>query len=576
MIKPLLALQRDLLSLRNLFGPELLLVVLLVLLAFLVPGFGRRMFAWLEARIRRLSGRPATAILVAALAPIVIRLLMLPIMPVPQPSIHDEFSHLLAADTFAHGRLTNAAPLCWEHFESFHITVTPLHISMEPPLKGMVMAAGQVVFHSPWAGVMLEIALMSACCTWMLYGWVPPYWAFVGGLIVALRFGVFSYWMNSYWGGALAAAGGALVLGALPRLLRRPSAPTAVALGFGAVILANTRPFEGMTVCLAVAGAFTVALARGRLGARALVRQILLPMLLVVAPAMGLNLYYNQRTTGTALRMAHQDNRERYALVPYWVWQAIKPPPPYNHELMREFYTDFEAGNLALKTGTLWGFLRYQAIDKLEGFALFFFTPALLVPILVLLCTVPFRTLWAPVAVFAALYAGMLASSAGFLAHYAAPVTSLVIALSMMGLRRVRVWRRCHGGTGLSLSRWLPASIGVMCIFQACIAVRPQLMPHPLGTTWGSESGGSGFRRADTLRQLGKVKSLVFVRYAPHHWVHDEWVYNEGNIQEATVILARDMGEDLNRCVIEAYPSRKVWLLQPDLLSPKFVPYPVR
>ena len=87
------------------------------------------------------------------------------------------------------------------------------------PGQGLLLAAGQVVLGNPWFAVLFSSALMCAAICWMLQAWLPPNWALLGGFLAVLRLGVFSYWTNTYHAaGSLAALGGALVLGGLPRL----------------------------------------------------------------------------------------------------------------------------------------------------------------------------------------------------------------------------------------------------------------------------------------------------------------------------------------------------------------------
>jgi hypothetical protein len=212
-------------------------------------------FTLVERHGRSIARRKGLAVAICGLLVLFVRLAELPQLPAPEPKVLDEFSYLLGADTFSLGRLTNPQHPLWTHFESFHILQSPTYMSMYPPAQAMFLALGQKVAGAPWLGVVLGMCLCCASLCWMLQGWLPPGWAFFGGLLISLRIGVFSYWMNTYYGGAVAAMAGALLFGGLPRVLRRPNVRDSILMGIGLFILANSRPFEGLVAAIPVAAA---------------------------------------------------------------------------------------------------------------------------------------------------------------------------------------------------------------------------------------------------------------------------------------------------------------------------------
>src|ERR1700723_635273 len=361
-------------------------------------------FLAIERWFARLAHRRRLAVLVIGFSVIAIRVALIPILGIPQPSIHDEFSYLLAADTFAHGKLTNPTHPMWIHFESFHIIQKPTYMSIYPPVQGIVLAAGQLLGH-PWIGQVLATALMGSALCWMLQGWLPPSWALFGAALAVLRLGILSYWMNGYWSTSIVAFGGALVLGAWPRLRKHLRTRDALLMSLGLGILANSRPFEGLVFAVPVAFAMLSWLVgQDRPSFRQSVPRVIFPMVFALAIATAATGYYYYRVTGSPFRMTYQVEAETYAAAPFFLWQTPRPETSYHNEVMGDFY---RWGLRVFETNrTFTGYIRRSA-EELISWWKFYLGPLLTVPLLALPLVVRRRQMLLPLLICAAVAAAL-------------------------------------------------------------------------------------------------------------------------------------------------------------------------
>ena len=541
-------------------------IVPFIVVAWFWPLLGDRLFTRIERWGRRISLRRTIAVLGTALLVVVLRFSVWPLMQTPVPHNHDEFSYLLAADTFTHARLASPTHPMWVYLETFHVNQFPMYMSKYPPAQGLVLALGQVVGH-PWIGVLLSVACLCGAITWALQGWVPLRWAMLGGVLAATEFGAANYWTDSYMGGAVAGVGGSLVIGAFPRVLRSQRVRDALLLALGMGILANSRPYEGFILSLLIVAALAWRLFRNaKPGVRTALLRVALPIASVLVLTVGLIGYYNWRGTGNPMLMPYVVNDRAYKNSAF-DWQKRRSQTYLNPQF-DAFYSNPRTGEPSAGYSSMLSGILITMPDKLLKFQAFYFTLEMGIPFTIaLFCLFNNKKVRFCLLVCTVGMAGMLVAL-WFNPHYAAPFTAVFFVLIVFGLRRLRVWQVDGKPVGLGLVRALVVSHVLLLLASVAAQVLVLQRSH--------DPWDRGQARARIQAQFESMpgQHLVLVRYAADHNPNQEWVYNGAEIDHAKVVWAREIPGRSNQPLLDYFRGRTFWLLEADVNPAQLRPLP--
>jgi len=408
------------------------------------------------------------------------------------------------------------------------------------------MALGQVLFGHPWFGVWLSAGLLAAALCWALQGWLPPGWALFGAFI-GLHLCLFSYWMNSYWGGAVTAIGGALVTGALVRITRAKRWRYAWVFGIGAVIVVLARPFEGLLLVVPA----LIALGMANRAAR-----VWLPIVLTGVAGASWLAYDNYRVTGHPLRLPYREYYLQYEIVPPFSFVPISTTP----RTFRHLDLESRARETYDRTRS-WRLFIDRPLDWLTLLRYYYGNLIWLLPLVVFM---PFlwrskRTRFA--ATLVAVIGAASVIEVVFYPHYAAPFTAALLVLAAQSMRYLRQWKYHGREVGRFLVSAMPVAVFLVTIASEAEAIATHRTADQI-----QARNAQIARKENTEQELLKKQPgqhIILVSYAGLPSPHEEWIYNPANIDAAPVIWALDLGQTENEKLRRYYAGRSFWLFKP-------------
>jgi hypothetical protein len=371
--------------------------------------------------------------------------------------------------------------------------------------------------------------------------------------LAAAKLCVASYWINSYWGGAVAAIGGALVLGAFGRAKRHVSLSSGILFGLGIAILLNSRPYEGFFFCLPVGLALLLWFARCPPGSqrRAFLKLLIAPTAAILLVTFAFMSFYNWRVTGNPGEppIAYDLRLHNHAAV--FLWQTPRPQVQYDIAELEYFFNQSDSN----RYDRSWRAFQAVFHEKLWRCTTVFLWPAcafLLPSVFFLYRDARLRLI--SLALLATVFGYSLVVWPG--PHYLAPAAGAWFALLVQCIRHLRTIRVFGRPVGAALSR-----VVLLALLLDVSQLVAQKISDPQG--WG---GWGIIDRAQLKDQLEATpgKHVVLIRYGQGHSVHEEWVYNAADIDASKVVWARDLPGERNAHLFNYYCDRTIWLVEPD------------
>ena len=367
-------------------------------------------------------------------------------------------------------------------------------------------------------------------------------------------------WGNNYFvAGPLATFSGAIQLALLRRFQQADRFAfrwaDGVLWGLSLVILAWTRPFEGLLFSVLMGGAMGFCILWQKQLGKWLIR-VLPGLALTLLPAVWFQARYNPGgSTGSATTFPYFMHDQQYFISPPFLFQSPFPEPLYRHEVIRQFHQSMADWHQQMRTPDM---LLSVVCFRFGGAWVHYGFLMWLLPMIVL------PEIWARgnarwLLLLWVIFLAIIQVVAWFLPHYAAPAWPawwIVIATSVRILCRW-TWQGKKAGQF------------IVCLFIAttcCYVVLERLViPIIFDDDWMKQKT----QIASQLLSQGP-RHLVLVQYVADHDAGQEWVYNGADIatwnpssgQEAW-IKSRD------RELIKHYPGRTVWFLKVDTKNQK-------